>query len=275
MSGFRHGVARRQGRVARQERRARVQRSEATTRTAGEVALDAPAAHGPVTRTVVVLGCGAAGAFAANRLRGRLDPARVRVVAVDRRERRDHELLLLEELGLYGPRSVRPPEDRGLRAGIEFRHAEAGTVDTARREVCLVDGTTVPYDVLVVASGRRPGVPAPGSPSPLGASCVRRSPGLGDERGLLAVDPRTRRCAEHPDVFAVGGAAAGPGAASGAARHAEAELLVDGVRRRLDALSAAENVGPAAWRGGRGGVGRPLPVPDAGAPDAGSPDVGA
>lgn len=84
---------------------------------------------------------------------------------------------LLVELGLYGTDAPLPPEDRALRDGVEFRQAEAGMVDAGRREVCLTDDTTVPYDVPVVATGRGRDSLTDRSAEPRGEECVQRSPG--------------------------------------------------------------------------------------------------
>lgn len=173
---------------------------DATTNTTGRSPDGSCGIRSP--RTVVVLGCGAAGTLAANRLRGRLDPVRFRVVAVDRVDRRDHELRLLAELGLYGTNTLLPPEDRALRDGVEFRQAEAGTVDAGRREVCLTDGTTVAYDVLVVATGRSRDTVPDRPAEPRGEECVLRSPGLGDARGIV---PRRARPRAGPETARSGG----------------------------------------------------------------------
>jgi NADH dehydrogenase FAD-containing subunit len=174
-------------------------------------------------RHILVLGGGTAGTLAANRLRCSCDSPDVRVLVVDRTGARDPETELLAALGLYGPHALRPPEHLHLRDGIGFRHVEAATVDLDRTEVCLADGTTVPYDVLVIATG---------TPSPDGY--VTRSPGLGDERGLVPVDPSSRRSRAHPRVYAVGAAADGY-RPTGQALHAQAERLARSVRGHLTA----------------------------------------
>lgn len=103
---------------------------------------------------IVVIGGGPAGTLVANRLRMALDAADHPIVVIDRVDPRDQELDLLVSLGVYGPGSLQPPESLRLRDGIRRRLANAATIDTDRREVCLTDGTTVPYGVLVLATGR-------------------------------------------------------------------------------------------------------------------------
>lgn len=172
-------------------------------------------------RHIVVLGGGTAGTLAANRLRRYCDSPDVSVLVVDRTGTRDPETELLAALGLYGPDTPRPPEHLHLRDGIGLRHTEVTTVDLDRAEVCLGDGTTVPYDILVIATG-----------APCASGYVSRSPGLGDGSGLVPVDPRTRRSRAHPRVYALGAAAEGH-RPTGQVLHAQAEKLARGVRGHL------------------------------------------
>ncbi|MFG1807733.1 FAD-dependent oxidoreductase [Streptomyces sp. NPDC049040] len=103
---------------------------------------------------IVIIGGGPAGTLAANRLRHAPGAAGHRILVIDRTDPRDRELDLLVSLGIYGPGSLQPPENLRLRDGIGRRLAEVATIDTDRKEVCLTDGTTVPYRVLVLATGR-------------------------------------------------------------------------------------------------------------------------
>lgn len=103
---------------------------------------------------IVIIGGGPAGTLAANRLRSALDGADHRIVVIDRIDPRDQELDLLVSLGIYGPGSLQPPENLRLRDGIGRHLADVATIDADRKEVCLTDGTTVAYRVLVLATGR-------------------------------------------------------------------------------------------------------------------------
>jgi NADPH-dependent 2,4-dienoyl-CoA reductase/sulfur reductase-like enzyme len=185
-------------------------------------------------KQIVILGSGNCGTLVANRLRLRFGRDGYRIVAVDKDDPRGHEVELLVALGLYGPHALRVPEYLQLREDIEFRHVEVGTVDTDRTEVCLMDGTTVHYDALVVASGAG-SVPGSPDPGPVGAAYVTRSHRLGDARGFVTVDPETMQSA-LPGVFAIGGATGVPPSATARGILAQAELLVAGVDRYLSAL---------------------------------------
>jgi NADPH-dependent 2,4-dienoyl-CoA reductase/sulfur reductase-like enzyme len=207
----------------------------------------------------VILGGGSRGTLVANRLRSLCgDASGIRIVLIDKDDPLDHEIDLLTAPGLPRPQAPQYLPYLPLRDGVEFRRAEAATVDTARAEVCLVDGTTVAYDALVVATGATPirGGTGDGRESS-GAPCVRRSPGLGDERGFVPVDPRTLQCPDRPGVFAIGGATGTPPSPPGRGALAQVEALAEHIRRYL-AGGAHGTTGPEL--NGSGGEHRTAPA---------------
>jgi sulfide:quinone oxidoreductase len=109
-----------------------------------------------VAHQIVILGGGTGGTLTANRLRKhfRSDDATITVVDQD-----DLHLyqpgLLFVPFGLERPDHIVRPRHRQLRDGITYLQRAVERVELADRRVVLVDGTTLPYDVLVVASGSR------------------------------------------------------------------------------------------------------------------------
>jgi sulfide:quinone oxidoreductase len=104
---------------------------------------------------VVVLGGGTGGTTVANRLVRRLgDAVDVRVV-----DRDDLHLyrpgLLFVPFGLTTVGRLARPRRAQLRSGVTFHEGEVEQVQLERQVVRLADGTQLPYDVLVVASGAR------------------------------------------------------------------------------------------------------------------------
>jgi len=103
---------------------------------------------------VLILGGGFAGIYAAKALRH----APVRVTVVDRR---NHHLFqpMLYQVATAGlnPSDIASPIRSILRASAntEVLLAEASRIDVDRREVRFSDGTTVPYDYLIVGTGAR------------------------------------------------------------------------------------------------------------------------
>jgi sulfide:quinone oxidoreductase len=108
-----------------------------------------------VTRSIVVLGGGTAGTLAANRLRRALGED-VAITVVDRDD--DHLYqpgLLFVPFAPASARSLVRRRSRQLARGVTFRQADVESVDPAGNAVTLGDGTLLPYDVLVVATGAR------------------------------------------------------------------------------------------------------------------------
>jgi sulfide:quinone oxidoreductase len=107
-------------------------------------------------KQIVILGGGTAGTMIANRLRRRFGADRAAIQVVDRDDRHVYQPgLLFVPFGLADVDGVVRPRRRQLRAGVEFHEAEVAWVEVDRDEVVLLDGSVLPYDVLVVASGAR------------------------------------------------------------------------------------------------------------------------
>jgi sulfide:quinone oxidoreductase len=107
-------------------------------------------------KQIVILGGGTGGTMTANRLRRRFDLDEAEIHVVDRDDRHVYQPgLLFVPFGLARPEEIVRPRGRQLRSGIAFHESEVEAVSVDRAEVSLANGTTLPYDVLVVASGAR------------------------------------------------------------------------------------------------------------------------
>jgi len=107
-------------------------------------------------KRIVILGGGTGGTMAANRLRRRFDPDEAEIHVVDRDDRHVYQPgLLFVPFGLARVDEIVRPRRRQLRRDIAFHEAEVQSVAIERDEVELDDGTILPYDVLVVATGVR------------------------------------------------------------------------------------------------------------------------
>jgi sulfide:quinone oxidoreductase len=105
-------------------------------------------------KRIVVLGGGTGGTMTANRLRRRFAPDEAEIHVVDRDDRHVYQPgLLFVPFGLAHVDEIERPRRRQLRRDIVFHEAEADSVTLDRHEVRLDDGTVLPYDVLVVATG--------------------------------------------------------------------------------------------------------------------------
>ena len=105
---------------------------------------------------IVILGGGTGGTMVANRLRRRFDADEAEIHVVDRDDRHVYQPgLLFVPFGLTSLDEIVRPRTRHLHDGIVFHEREIDAVWIERDELLLDDGTTLPYDVLVVATGSR------------------------------------------------------------------------------------------------------------------------
>jgi sulfide:quinone oxidoreductase len=103
---------------------------------------------------IVILGAGTGGTTRANRLRRRLDADQTEITIVDRDDVHLYQPgLLFVPFGLAHPEDLTRPRGRQLHKGIDYRQSEIDHVDVENDKVHLIDGTTLDYDVLIVATG--------------------------------------------------------------------------------------------------------------------------
>src|SRR5881396_2610495 len=107
-------------------------------------------------KQIVILGGGTGGTMTANRLRRRFGPDEAEIHVVDRDNRHVYQPgLLFVPFGLAQVEEIVRPRRRQLRNGIVFHENEVEEVWIERDELLLDEGTVLPYDVLVVATGVR------------------------------------------------------------------------------------------------------------------------
>ena len=107
-------------------------------------------------KQIVVLGGGTGGTMTANRLQRHFAADEAEIHVVDRDDRHVYQPgLLFVPFGLAHVDEIVRPRRRQLRAGVAFHENEVEEVRIERDEILLDDGTLLPYDVLVVASGVR------------------------------------------------------------------------------------------------------------------------
>jgi sulfide:quinone oxidoreductase len=104
-------------------------------------------------KQIVILGGGTGGTLTANRLRREFGDETA-ITVVDRDD--DHLYqpgLLFVPFGRARPGTIVRSRARQLRPGIGYHQSAVDRVDIDRRHVYLEDGTLLPYEVLVVATG--------------------------------------------------------------------------------------------------------------------------
>lgn len=119
-------------------------------------------------KDVLILGAGTGGTIMANHLARRL-PSSWRITVVDRDD--DHIYqpgLLFVPFGMNDPADLVRPRQRWLPDRARLVLGEIDRIDPDAKAVRLADGTPLPYDILVVATGTRlaheatPGLTGPG-----------------------------------------------------------------------------------------------------------------
>ncbi len=108
-------------------------------------------------KRLVILGAGTAGTIMANRLRRRLAADAWAIQIVD--EHPDHYYqpgFLFLPFGLYTERDVVRPKRRFIPRGAEYVEAAVERIVPEKNRVRLANGTELPYDVLIIATGTRP-----------------------------------------------------------------------------------------------------------------------
>ena len=109
-----------------------------------------------MAKRLVILGGGTGGTLLANQLRRRLDEDELHIAVVDRDDSHVYQPgLLFVPFGLADPAAIVRPRRRQLRRGIDFVQQEVESVSLEGQRVALGDGSSLDYDVLVVATGSR------------------------------------------------------------------------------------------------------------------------
>jgi sulfide:quinone oxidoreductase len=108
-------------------------------------------------RNILILGAGTAGTIMANRLRKKLDPSRWGIQIVD--EHPDHYYqpgFLFMPFGVYTEKDVAKPKRRFIPSGVQYVEATVERIDAETNRVRLADGSEMPYDALIIATGTQP-----------------------------------------------------------------------------------------------------------------------
>ena len=95
--------------------------------------------------------------MAANKLRKALKTAEWKITVVDQDNKHIYQPgLLLLPFGVYEPKDLIKERDQLFARGIDVVRGEIDRVNAAENTVALLDGTTLTYDYLVIATGTSP-----------------------------------------------------------------------------------------------------------------------
>ena len=108
-------------------------------------------------KRLVVLGAGTAGTMVVNKLRSRLATEEWDITIVDQAAEHHYQPgYLFVPFGVYAPEEIVKPKRRFIPEGVEMVMGEIDRVVPEENAVLLVDGTRLPYDQLVIATGTTP-----------------------------------------------------------------------------------------------------------------------
>ena len=103
---------------------------------------------------IVILGGGTGGTLTANRLRAAYGQDQASITVVDQDDQHVYQPgLLFVPFGLTRPDDIVRPRGHQLHKGIDYHQSAIDRVDLVNDSVLLSDGTTLAYDVLVIATG--------------------------------------------------------------------------------------------------------------------------
>ena len=107
-----------------------------------------------MVKRVVILGGGTGGTLTANRLRRVYSDTEIEITVIDQDDRHVYQPgLLFVPFGLAHAEDIVRPRGRQFHHGIDYVKSAIDHVDLETNSVQLTDGSTLGYDVLVIASG--------------------------------------------------------------------------------------------------------------------------
>ena len=107
-------------------------------------------------KQLLILGAGTAGSMMANHLHRRLDKSAWNIQIVDRSAQHLYQPgFLFLPFGIYKETDIVRPTRKYLPRGVEFIQQEVEAIRPENHEVQLKDGRTLPYDLLIIATGCR------------------------------------------------------------------------------------------------------------------------
>ncbi len=108
-------------------------------------------------KNLIILGGGTAGTMAANKLRRKLDRVDWQITVIDRDDNHQYQPgYIFIPFGTYQADEVTKSRRKYLADDIPLVYGDIDRVDPEQRTVSLTNGTVLPYDQLVIATGVTP-----------------------------------------------------------------------------------------------------------------------
>ena len=108
-------------------------------------------------KKILILGAGTAGTMMANKLYRNLNKDLWRITLIDKDEEHYYQPgFLFIPFGIYKPEDVVKPKRKFIPEGVDFRINEAAKIKAESNLVIMKDGSMIPYDILIIATGTTP-----------------------------------------------------------------------------------------------------------------------
>lgn len=108
-------------------------------------------------KDILILGAGTAGTMMANKLYKNLNKDLWRITIIDKDENHYYQPgFLFIPFGVYQPGDVVKPKRKFIPEGVDFRINEAAKIKPESNLVIMKDGSMIPYDILIIATGTTP-----------------------------------------------------------------------------------------------------------------------
>lgn len=105
-------------------------------------------------RNLVILGAGTAGTTMSNHLRKRLDKSEWNITIIDQQKKHYYQPgYLFIPFGIYDPEDVVKPIKKFIPKGVDLVLERIDLIDPEANQVKLANGTEIPYDILIIATG--------------------------------------------------------------------------------------------------------------------------
>lgn len=105
-------------------------------------------------KKLLILGAGTAGTMMANHLKKKLPKQDWKITIVDQEETHYYQPgFLFVPFDIYKPKQVKKPIAKFIPKGVELIQEKINRIDKEQDQVLLQNGTTLSYDILIIATG--------------------------------------------------------------------------------------------------------------------------
>jgi len=107
-------------------------------------------------KKILILGAGTAGTMMANHLQHEVDKKLWQIEIIDEKEEHHYQPgYLFLPFDIYAPEDIIKTIDEFIPKGVSLRKGKIDRIDPMSNNVLMADGQSIPYDILIVATGAK------------------------------------------------------------------------------------------------------------------------